>query len=76
MDSETLKVLPSHIADALNENPWFTRKQAAAYIGKKMQTLASWDCRKKWGLKCTKVGGRAMYRKSDLDEFLSGGCST
>lgn len=47
-----------------------TPKQAAEYLGTKVQTLAIWRSTKRYQLPFVKVGSNVRYRKSDLDEFL------
>ncbi len=49
-----------------------TRKQAAKYLGVSEQTLAVWKCTKRYALPVVKVGRLAKYRKSDLDDFITG----
>ena len=48
------------------------RKEAARYLGlKNPNTLAVWDCTKRYDLKPIRVGTKAVrYRKSVLDAFL------
>ena len=48
------------------------RASAAAYIGCSIQTLAAWAM-KKIGPAPIRVGGKAYYRKSDIDRFIAGG---
>ena len=47
-----------------------TREQAAAYLGLKPQTLASWAAFGRHDLPYYKIGSRAMYRRADLDDWL------
>ena len=47
-----------------------SRKQAAEYLGLKPETLAVWDCTKRYDLKPIKVGRAVRYRRSNLDNFL------
>lgn len=55
-----------------------SRKQAAAYLNRKPRTLTMWAMRARFKLKNSErydiphymVGGRAEYRKDDLDAFL------
>jgi len=49
-----------------NQSDLLTRREAAAYLGIKPQTLAVWKCTKRYGLPVVKVGRLAKYRKSDL----------
>ncbi|WP_306565391.1 hypothetical protein [Flavobacterium lindanitolerans] len=54
-----------------NHDPLFDRKGAAKYIGNfSAGTLAVWATKKKH-LKFYKIGGKACYRKSDLDAFVA-----
>lgn len=48
------------------------RKTAARYLAVSPQTLAVWDCTKRYDLKPIKVGRAVRYRKVDLDKFLEG----
>lgn len=47
------------------------RKTAARYLGISPNTLAVWDCTKRYDLKPLKVGRSVRYRKSELDAFLA-----
>ena len=47
------------------------RKTAAKYLGISPNTLAVWDCTKRYDLKPLKVGRSVRYRKSELDLFLA-----
>lgn len=54
-----------------NDDPLLDRKTAAKYIGlTNPNTLAVWDCTKRYDLKPIKVGRAVRYRKSVLDKFL------
>ncbi len=48
-----------------------TRKDAAAYPGRKPKTLAMWELEGK-GPKSVKVGGRRFYFKDVLDAYICG----
>lgn len=53
-------------------DPLLDRKTAARYLGlKNPNTLAVWDCTKRYDLKPIKVGGAVRYRRSSLDAFLN-----
>jgi hypothetical protein len=52
------------------ESPLLTRRDAANYLRIKEQTLAMWASTRRYGLRLTKIGGRAMYLKNDLDAFI------
>lgn len=48
------------------------RRQAAKYLGlKNHNTLAVWDCTRRYDLKPIKIGSAVRYRRSALDEFLA-----
>lgn len=52
---------------------WFTRKEAAEYARTTVRTLATLAYQKK-GPKYSKVGRRkTLYRRSDLDAWITGG---
>jgi hypothetical protein len=44
-------------------------KQAAAHIRSTESTLANWRCAGR-GPKYIKLGGKVLYRRTDLDAFL------
>ncbi|MDF7816771.1 helix-turn-helix domain-containing protein [Runella sp. MFBS21] len=54
----------------LPPDPLLDRKSAARYLGFSPGTLAVWQCKKRYNLKCIKVGRSVRYRRSDLDKFL------
>lgn len=56
--------MPATTSDRL-----LTRKEAAAVLGLKPQTLAVWAAHRPH-LPFTKVGGYTRYRRADLEEFL------
>ncbi|ARO31716.1 transcriptional regulator protein [Rhizobium sp. NXC14] len=43
---------------------------AAEYLGVSQKTLANWRCSGTRGLPYVQVGGRVLYRQSDLDDFI------
>lgn len=47
------------------------RPDAAAYIGVRTQTLATWASSGRYKLPFIKVGRAVKYRVSDLDAFLA-----
>ena len=53
------------------EDPRFTRKQAAAYLGVARQTLARWASTGRYALPYYKAGKKVIYLRSDLDNFLA-----
>jgi hypothetical protein len=65
---------PVQPASSFNDDPLFTRKNAAAYLGLKSEkTLDSWRSesrRRHPELTPTFIGGRVFYRKSVLDSFI------
>lgn len=44
---------------------------AALYLGIKTGTLAVWRTTNRRKLAYVKIGGRVLYRKSDLDAFIA-----
>lgn len=48
-----------------------TRDEAAAVLRVKKQTLAKWACAGGNGLPYIRVGGRVVYRTSDIERFLA-----
>ena len=48
----------------------FTRREAAAYLGIREQTLAVWKCTRRYELPFVKIGRLVKYRKIDLDAFI------
>ena len=58
-------------SSAKTYEPLLNRKDAAKYLGVAPQTLAVWDCTKRYNLHPIKVGRRSVrYRKDHLDRFL------
>ncbi|MCF7982418.1 MAG: helix-turn-helix domain-containing protein [Pseudomonadales bacterium] len=47
------------------------RAEASDYIGVKSQTLAVWASTGRYSLPFVKVGRKVLYRKEDLDQFLT-----
>ncbi|PYF81554.1 helix-turn-helix protein [Marinomonas alcarazii] len=47
-----------------------SRNEAAQFLGVRHQTLSTWACNGRYGLRYVKIGRRAMYRVSDLEDFL------
>lgn len=52
------------------EDALLDRKQAAKYLGLAAQTLAVWDCTKRYDLAPIKLGRSVRYRRSSLDRFI------
>lgn len=51
-------------------DPLLNRKEAGAYLRMSPNTLAVWDCTKRYDLKPIKIGRSVRYRKSSLDQLL------
>ncbi|WP_028536213.1 helix-turn-helix domain-containing protein [Paludibacterium yongneupense] len=51
--------------------PLLTRKDAAAYLGLSVYTLNEWACTGRHALKFYRIGRKAMYKRSDLDAFIT-----
>jgi predicted DNA-binding transcriptional regulator AlpA len=47
------------------------RKAAAKYLNMSPNTLAVWDCTKRYDLKPIKIGRSVRYKQSDLDQFVA-----
>ncbi|RKR82040.1 helix-turn-helix protein [Mucilaginibacter gracilis] len=47
-----------------------TRKEAARMLKFSPETLAVWDCTKRYNLNPIKIGNSVRYRRSDLNKFL------
>lgn len=47
-----------------------TREEAAEFLRVKPQTLAMWHSTKRYSLPVVKVGRLAMYRLTDLEQFI------
>jgi hypothetical protein len=52
------------------DEPLMDRKTAARYLGMSPETLAVWDCTKRYDLKPIKIGRSVRYRRSLLEKFL------
>ncbi|MDP2805348.1 MAG: helix-turn-helix domain-containing protein [Gallionellaceae bacterium] len=48
----------------------YDRSQAAAYLGIKPQTLASWACNHRNAIPFIKIGRSVKYCLADLDAFI------
>ena len=59
--------------EACNISPagLMTPRDAAVYIGVKINTLAVWRMTNKYGLPFVKLGKVVRYRKTDLDEWIN-----
>lgn len=49
----------------------FNRAKAAEYLGISPNTLAQWATERPMRIPMVKIGSRSMYRKSDLDAFIT-----
>lgn len=58
---ETCNILPSGL---------MTPRDAAVYLGVKINTLAVWRMTNRYGLPFIKLGKVVRYRKADLDIWL------
>ena len=54
-----------------NQDPLFSRPEAAAYLGLSVKTLACWASNGRHHLACIKMGSRVKYRRSVLDKFIT-----
>ncbi len=46
------------------------RKAAAKFLNMSPNTLAVWDCTKRYDLKPIRIGRSVRYRQSELDRFI------
>lgn len=53
------------------ETQLLSRNAAAAALGVKPQTLASWATSGRYSLPFVKIGSRAMYRLADIENFIA-----
>lgn len=53
-----------------------TSRDAAVYIGVKINTLTVWRMTNRYGLPFVKLGKVIRYRKSDLDKWIDENVST
>ncbi len=52
-------------------NKLITRTEAAEILGLKPSTLSAWACLKTHELPYVRIGSRAMYRISDIEDFIN-----
>jgi hypothetical protein len=68
-----VRAMSNQILEATD--PLRSRKEAAIYLSERGLTTAPQTLARKFheavGPLCTKLGGRAMYRQSDLDEYCA-----
>jgi excisionase family DNA binding protein len=57
--------------DKNNQDPLFSRPEAALYLGLSVKTLAAWASNGRYIIKMHKIGSRVKYRKSVLDAFIA-----
>ena len=57
--------------EAIQSEQLLSRKEAAAYLGLAVQTLAGWASSKRYELPFIKLGRLAKYRRSDLEAFVA-----
>jgi excisionase family DNA binding protein len=57
-------------SDIFQPTDLLSRKQAAAYLGVTVRTLAVWACVKRYNLPYVKMGRLVKYRRSALDSFI------
>jgi excisionase family DNA binding protein len=50
--------------------PYLSRREAAVYLGVSVRTLERWTS--DLGMPARKVGGRWLYRRSELDAWVDG----
>jgi excisionase family DNA binding protein len=55
---------------ALHE-PLLTRQEAAEYLGLSKHALAEWASTGRYSLKFYRIGRRCMYRRSDIEAFIT-----
>ena len=67
--SEPAVVAPS--AAVSSGRSLFKTAQAAEILGVAAGTLAAWRCSGRYSLKFVKMGSRVLYRRSDLEAFIS-----
>lgn len=48
-----------------------SRDDAAAILGIRPHTLACWACNGRYRLPFVRVGRRVMYRREDIEQFIS-----
>lgn len=49
---------------------YYTRQEAADYLGVKFHTLEVWACKGRYKIPYIKLGRSIRYKKEDLDEFI------
>jgi excisionase family DNA binding protein len=55
----------------MNQNPeLLTSKEASAYLRLAERTLTVWRCTGKVSIPYIKIGGKVLYKKSDLTSFI------
>jgi len=73
INPKEVRTMNKQILDA--SDPLLSRKEAAIYLSERGLTTAPQTLARKFhegvGPLCTKLGGRAMYRQSHLDEYFA-----
>ncbi len=67
-------IKPSPLKEAHHRSNLLSRREAAAYLNIKEQTLAVWACYKRHRLPFIRVGRLVKYRQEDLDQFVLENC--
>lgn len=57
----------------MTENEYINREEAAKMLGKTPGTLAVWASTGSQNLPYYKVGGKVLYKKSDIVAFIESG---
>jgi predicted DNA-binding transcriptional regulator AlpA len=58
-------------ATQLQDEELWDRKTVAKYLNISPDTLAVWDCTKRYDLKPIKVGRSVRYRPSEIEQFIT-----
>ena len=62
------------IAPDTSQSRLLTPRQTAEFLGLTEGTLATWRCVQRYRLPYIKVGRRVMYRRDDIEKFISSRC--
>ena len=57
-------------ADTTPKTPLLSRREAADFLRLRPQTLAVWAMHGRINLPIVKIGGRVLYRRSDLEALV------
>ena len=55
----------------LDPDELVTPSKAASLLGISPNTMATWRCKKRYGLQYVKIGARVMYRAKDIADFIN-----